>query len=258
MPLTLPRKLVLAVPWIPSVPVLVIVGLLGWAVTDLAPDFASRQLYLRAGLLVVALGLSFAFDDPAAPTTDPVPSPLRRRRALRFLLSTIPWMAGITVLLWAGLQGGLHPVWLTSVEPLRPELPVGRLLLEAATMACWGLAIASVIARRWEDEPGRIASAALLGIYALSWMIPERWKPWSDPSDVRWKAVLPWWWAALAVAVLVAVVSSWDSRSRSGPLRRWKQPKLIRTASSTEFSHVLGPVDDHDPGALAAPQRLLR
>jgi hypothetical protein len=142
------------------------------------------------------------------------------------------------VLLWAGTQAGLDPVWLTSIEPEKAALPIGRLLLEAATMGVWGLAFASVIARRWEDEPGRIASAALLGLYGLSWMIPERWKPWSDPSDLRWKAVLPWWWVTFAVAVVVAVVSSWDSRSRPSPLRRWKRPNLIRTASKTDFHRV--------------------
>lgn len=232
------RRLIPAMPWIPWLPVLVIVVLLTWAISDLPPDFASRQLYLRAGLLVVALGVSFAFDDPTAPTTDAVPSSLRRRRAVRFLLSTIPWTAGITVLLWAGSQGGLHPVWLTSSGPDGPDLPAGRLLLEAATMASWGLAIASVIASRWDDEPGRIASAALLGIYALSWMIPERWKPWSGPSDPRWLTVLPGWWVALGAAALLGVVSSWDSRSRSTRIRSWTWPKLTRTASSTEFDRV--------------------
>ena len=236
--MTLLRRLVPAVPWIPWLPVLLIVGLLAWAIIDLQPDFASRQLYLRAGLLVTALGISFAFDDPTAPTTDAVPSPLRRRRALRFLLSIIPWMAGITVLLWAGSQGGLHPVWLTSVEPLRAELPLGRLLLEAATMACWGLAIASLIARRWDDEPGRIASAALLAMYALSWMTPERWKPWSDPNDLRWPSVLPGWWVAFVMAVLLGVVTSWDTRVSSNPLRRGGRQHSLRRGVTTELDRI--------------------
>jgi hypothetical protein len=216
----------------------VIVGLLAWAIIDLQPDFASRQLYLRGGLLVVALGVSFAFDDPAAPTTDPVPSPLGLRRVLRLVVSVIPWMIGVALLLWAGSQGGLDPAWLTSFEPERAELPLGRLLLEAATMACWGLAIASVIARRWEDEPGQIASAALLGIYALSWMTPERWKPWSDPSDLRWPAVLPWWWLAFGVAVAIGVVTSWDTRVGSNPLRLRGRHRLTRRGVNRELDLV--------------------
>ena len=236
--MTLLRRLIPALPWIPWVPVLVIIGLLAWAITDLSPDFASRQLYLRAGLLVAGLGLSFAFDDPVAPTTDPMPSSLRRRRSLRMVLGLVPWVTGVVILFWAGSQGGIDPVWRTSLQPERSELPIGRLILESATMACFGLAIAAVITKRWDDEPGKIASASLLGLYAVSWMVPERWKPWSDPTDLRWGTVLPWWWVALCAAVVVAVVSSWDSRSRPSLLRRWRRPKLIRTASSTEFNRV--------------------
>jgi hypothetical protein len=79
-------------------------------------------------------------------------------------------------------------------------------------MASWCLAIASFVAKRWDDEPGKIASAALLALYAGSWMVPERWKPWADPSDSRWTTALPWWWLALVVGVLVMLAFSWDSR----------------------------------------------
>ena len=79
-------------------------------------------------------------------------------------------------------------------------------------MASWCLAIASLIAKRWDDEPGKIASAALLALYAGSWMVPERWKPWADPTESRWTTALPWWWLAFAVGVLVMLTSGWDSR----------------------------------------------
>jgi len=151
------------------------------------------------------------------------------------VLGLVPWVTGVVILFWAGSQGGIDPVWRTSLQPERSELPIGRLILEAATMACWGLAIAAMITKRWDDEPGKIASATLLGLYAVSWMVPERWKPWSDPNDLRWETVLPWWRVALCAAVVVAVVSSWDSRSRSSPLRRWTPPAQSRTASSSNF-----------------------
>ncbi len=238
--MSLLRPLGAAVPWIPWIPVAGLVGLLAWATTGLQPDFASRQLYLRAGFLVAALGLSFAFDDPAAPTTDPTPSPLRRRRFIRLGLSLLPWSAGLSLLLWAGAQGGVEPVWITSIDAVRPEFPLGRLLLEAATMASWGLAIASVVAIPWDDEPGKIASAALLALYAGSWMVPERWKPWADPTDSRWKFVLPWWWGALALGVLVLVVSSWDSRVGSGPFhRRDRSPVHFHRTIPDEAEHSL-------------------
>jgi hypothetical protein len=207
------------VPWVPWLPVLALSGLFAWAISDLQPDFPSRQLYLRAGFLLVGLGLGFAFDDSAAPTTDPTPSPLHRRRLIRLGVFLLPWSAALGVLLWGAAQGGLDPVWTTSVEPREPELPVGRLVLEAATIASWCLAIASVVAKRWDDEPGMIASAALLALYAGSWMTPERWKPWAYPTAERWTTALPWWWLAFALGVLVMLSFSWDSR-RQGLMRR--------------------------------------
>lgn len=222
--MTLLRRLIPAVPRIPWVPVLVIIGLLAWATISLSPDFASRQLYLRAGFLVAALGLSFAFDDPAAPTTDSMPSPLRRRRCSRLILGLLPWVSGVAVLIWAGSQGGLDPVWRASLDPARSELPVGRLILEATTMAAGGFAIASVITKRWDDEPGKIASATLLGLYALSWMVPERWKPWSDPTDLRWETVLPWWWLALVLFLVIGISQSWDTRQASWASHRRRAP----------------------------------
>ncbi len=191
-------------PWIPWLPITIMIGLLAWAAGDLQADFASRQLYIRAGFLVAALGLTFGFDDPAATTTDSVPSPLRVRRSLRALLYLIPW-----ALLVAGF------LWATAFDaPDRVSVPLGRLLLEAATLATWGLAIASVVAKHWDDEPGKIASPSLLVMYAASWIVPDRWKPWATPNDPRWETALPWWWVALGLAAIVAVTSSWDTRRR--------------------------------------------
>ncbi|MGI8518666.1 MAG: hypothetical protein ACR2ME_10090 [Acidimicrobiia bacterium] len=90
--------------------------------------------------------------------------------------------------------------------------PIGRLLLEAATIAIWGLAIASVIAKRWDPEPGRFAAPGLLVLYAASWLVPEQWRPWCLPIDARWTSGHPLWWAALLPALVVAVTSSWDAR----------------------------------------------
>lgn len=212
MPLDLVKRVAHSMPWAPWLPVGFLVALLVWMITDLEPDFASRQLYIRAGLLLAAIGFSFAFDDPAAATTDPTPAPLRRRRLLRLVLALVPWSAVIAVLMWAGTHGSAVPVWATSADALEAELPIGRLLLEGATMVTWGLAVASLIAKRWDDEPGKAASAALLAIYAGGWMVPGRWKPWAHPTDPRWATALPWWWAALLLGFVVTLILSWESR----------------------------------------------
>lgn len=209
--LTLFRRLRPAVPWIPWLPVAALVGLLAWMIKDLQPVFASRQLFLRSGLLVAALGLSFVFDDPAAPTTDAVPSALIRRRVVRAFASLAPWGAMVVILIWAAASGGLEPTLMLSSSPIQ-QLPVGRLLLEASTMAAWSLAAASAVASRWDEEPGRIASAFVVGLYVVSWLIPEDHKPWALPTDERWTTGQPWWWAAVTVGVSVAVASSWDSQ----------------------------------------------
>lgn len=206
------RRLLPAVPWVPWVPVGAVVGLLAWIVQGLRPDLGSRHIYLRAGLLVAAMGFSFSFDDPAAPTTDPVPSPLRRRRLLRLMISLIPWTALVAVLIEAGTHGGLQPTLLLDANPSQPQLPIGRLLLEGATMAAAGVAIASIVARRWDQEPGRIASGTLLVLYGAAWIIPERWSPFPLPNELGWTATNPWWSAALVLALTVTVIESWDTR----------------------------------------------
>lgn len=208
--MTLIGHLFKAVSWIPWIPSAALIALILWGTDRLIPDFASRQLHLRAALLVAALGLCFAFDDPGAETTDPAPSPLRRRRAIRTWLALGPWavLVGATLLV---VGRGMDPVFILS-EEVGSQLPIGRALLEATTLTAWGLAIASVVSKRWDHEPGKFASAGLLALYAVSWAIPEQWKPWANPNDRRWETALPWWWVALVVAVLVGIAFSWDAR----------------------------------------------
>ncbi|CAN5737830.1 hypothetical protein BH23ACT5_BH23ACT5_11100 [soil metagenome] len=218
------KHLISAITWVPWAPVGLMMALTVWALSDLQPDFGSRQLYLRGGFLLAALALSFAFDDPAAPTTISAPSPLRIRRLLRVLVSLVPWAAAVAVLMWVGGNGGLQPAFVLSNAVERPQLPVGRLLLEAGTMATWGLAVASVVSSRWDDEPGKVASTFLLVLYVVTWLVPEQWKPWADPTDSRWITAHHWWWTALILGAAVTVGSSWDAR-RQRLLQRFKQSR---------------------------------
>jgi hypothetical protein len=212
---TLLSKLVPAIPWIPWLPAGVGIAVLSWVAARVDASFGSRQLYVRGGLLLAALALSFAFDDPAAETSDPTPSPLRIRRSLRLLVSLAPWATLVAVVLLAGAWK-MEPVMVLSAELDPFEFPVGRLILEAATVASWGLATAAILTSRSDDEPGKIASGAVLVLYAAAWMVPERWKPWAHPTDSRWVAALPWWWVALGVGLVVVVAFGWDSRKGGG------------------------------------------
>lgn len=212
--MTMVSRIIRGMPWIPWLPVTALVAFIAWSVGQFSPDFASRQLYTRAGLVVASLGLAFVFDDSAAETTDPSPSPLRLRRAIKAAVGLVVWSILVGWLLIATSQG-MNPVLVASPEFGR-ELPIGRLLLEGSTMALWGLVVAAVVAKRWDDEPGKIASAALLALYAASWAIPEQWKPWALLNDSRWETSYPWWWVALSVAVAVTAFASWDSRRGRG------------------------------------------
>lgn len=236
--MTLIGHLFKAVPWIPWVPSVALIALILWGTDPLMPDFASRQLYLRAALLVAALGLCFAYDDPGAQTIDPSPSPLRSRRAIRTWLALGPW--GVLVaatLLVAGR--GMDAIFILNDEVLNP-FPIGRALLEASTFAAWGLAIAAIISKRWDEEPGKFASAGLLALYALSWAIPEHWKPWANPNDQRWETALPWWWVAVAVGLLIVIAFSWDSRVgwrlRLGSRRDESSRRSVRVSSHSVTS----------------------
>jgi hypothetical protein len=234
--MTLIGHLFKAVPWISWVPSAALIALILWGTDPLMPDFASKQLYLRAALLVAALGLCFAYDDPAAYTTDSSPSSLRMRRAIRTWLALGPWLVlvGATLLV---VGRGMDPVFILS-EEVGNEFPIGRAILEATTLGAWGLAIAAVISKRWDEEPGKFASAGLLAIYAASWAIPEQWKPWANSNDQRWETALPWWWVALAVGALIVVAFSWDSRI-GWRLRLGSRPDESSGQSVTESSYSL-------------------
>jgi hypothetical protein len=102
----------------------------------------------------------------------------------------------------------------------------------------FALATAAAVSRRGEREPGRITSSVLLGLYAITWMIPDSSKPWADPGDSRWDTGAPWWWVAFGVAVLVGVVTSWDTRVGSSPLRLRGHHRLTRRGVNTELDRI--------------------
>ena len=223
------------------IPVLATIGLLAYLMKDLSPDFPSRQIHVRSGLLLAALGLCFAFDDTAAPVTGTSPKPLRGRRIHRLALSTLPWALAIGLILWAATQGGLDPAIIAASD--QPYLPIGRLAVEAIAKAVLGLGLAAWIGSRWTDEPGNLAAVALLGLDLTLWAISLRWTPaWADPLDGRWGATLEMWGAVIAIGAIVTTYFSWDVR-RSGltPItfpHRWRVKPFRDTHADRGRSEV--------------------
>jgi len=216
--MSLVRRLIGAGPWVQWLPVAAIAGVFSWSVATTKSVTTPRDQFMRMGLLVVAMGMTFVFDDAAAVTAAATPSRLWLRRVLRVGLALLPWVALTGILLWAGGQeltvvvqslGGGEPEIVTL-----PSIPAQRMALEATGMAALGLAIAALIGRRWDDVPGKFASPGLLGLFAASMALPARWQPWADPYGDAWLRVQPWWWAALALGVLIVAIVSWDTRTR--------------------------------------------
>lgn len=220
------------VPWVAWAATAPVVAGVAWLVGRMEPGSAERFTVLAIGMLLAALAWCFTFDDPAAVLLDPAPTRLWRRRLVRVTAPLVPWLGMVAGLLWGATRGGVVAVWEVPTDPVALErllqpgmeelflLPVGRWVLIAATVAAVGLAIAAVISR-WTDEPGRIASGALFAVYLGSWLLPSKWRPWLDPVDPGWLRLVRGWWVVLGVALVVAVVASWDARRgrRLGALR---------------------------------------
>lgn len=181
-----------------------------------------RYLPLRLAILSLVCAVAFVFDDPAKTFSDPAPNPLRLRRGIRALIGVlaascllaialVPASDGMGLVLEAN-QDGRGAIDAEEELSGQPELPWGRLALEMATMLGLTLAIAGAVTQRGETEPGRITAGIVLGVYALSWLIPEPYTPWTDPLDQTWTTGFKWWWAALIVAWVSALAFSWDSR----------------------------------------------
>lgn len=199
--------------WVGFAPAGVVALGMAWVASRQPYDTMARLLPTRLAVLAIAIGVAFVFDDAAAVLSDPTPSPLILRRLIRSLSAVlVASVLAVVVLLVASAQMDL--VWVIppegaqieevdpgtfdhiDTEPSTP-FPGGRVALEAATVIALTLATAAAVSRRGDPKPGRITTSVLLGVYALTWMIPDSHKPWADPSDQRWETGAAWWWLAL-------------------------------------------------------------
>lgn len=239
-----------AMPWVGFAPAGVIALAMAWVATRQPADATYRLLPTRIGMLAIVIAVAFAFDDPASRLTDPSPSPLRLRRAIRTVAATIlaaVLLAAVLVVASTGMDLVLvipseDPALVESEEAALPmtdpglaPFPGGRIALETATLITFTLTAAAAVSRRGEIEPGRITSGVLLGVYAASWMVPEAVKPWAYPGDQRWDTGAPWWWVGFGLSALAGVGMCWDARRRSwAPTRRTKRDPSPWPSTTTE------------------------
>jgi hypothetical protein len=178
------------------------------------PDVEHRFLPTRLAILAIVIAAGFVFDDSATPISDPSPSPLRWRRLVRASLAILISSVLLSfVLPFAADDMDLAVAVDSSVdlESQSPPFPWGRLALEMATMIGFVLAVAAAAVRRGHTEPGRLAVGVFLGVYAVTWMIPDSHNPWANPEDLRWDTGANWWWLALVIVWPLASWLSWDS-----------------------------------------------
>lgn len=221
----LTRPVVKAMPLIAFGPGVGLALAMGWIASRQPPHVTERLTAVRIGILAIAIACAFIFDDRAAIVTDPTPSQLRVRRLIR-LITGLSLAAAATFAAIAIASQGIPMAW-TGPAPEAVELfgeenymPVGRLMLEAATIIFCALAVAAIASYRDNEEPGRIATSVLLGTYLITWMIPSNIRPWAYPGEERWANASNWLLISLAISVLLVVAFSWQVRRRAIPIRR--------------------------------------
>jgi hypothetical protein len=207
------------------------------------PGVDQRLLPTRLAILAIVMAAGFVFDDSATPMSDPLPSPLRWRRLVRASVAMLISSTLLALVLPFGADDMDLVVAVDSLlnlETQSPPFPWGRLALEMATMIGFVLAIAAAGARRGQTEPGRLTVGVFLGVYAVTWMIPESHNPWASPEDLRWDTGANWWWLALLVVWLLACWFSWDSRVAYWPTRLRRASSPPSDSQSVPYSTPSG------------------
>jgi hypothetical protein len=160
-----------------------------------------------AGLAVQMAGLALAaaagylLDDPASAVTQTVPRPLWRRRSatvvrgLAVLAAT--WIVLLTLLEWR--VGGFSAVPST---------------IEAAVVALLALAVAALLARRGEPEPGNVVAPAValvgIGAFLLQPLLGITLFLSADEASAGRLG----WWAGVAVGAVLILGATWRDPAR--------------------------------------------
>lgn len=164
----------------------------------------------RLAMMMLAIGVGFALDDPAAVTLAASPTSLPRRRAARCALAVTGAAAGLAVIaagarLWSGQSAN--------------GVPLTALLLEGAALSALALAASAVsISWRGATSGGFAAIRAVLLFSLIEMVVGRRFPEWSlqsAPGSPAWSQSR-WLWAAVLAAA--AATSAWHSKD---PAARW-------------------------------------
>lgn len=185
-----------ALPWRP----IAAGGGLGLALISLPVVFSApvdldiQVKLMRLAALAGALGATFLLDEPSRSITCAVPTSRLLRHGLRAML-VLPAAA-----LWWVMT--LSIAWYGTQEGLRGILPLPSLTVEAAALLAVAVAL-SATTPRFRDSAvgGPTAAAALLGLIAVLWMLPESVTLLVWPDDPRWAQAHVAWAGLLLIAV---------------------------------------------------------
>lgn len=164
----------------------------------------------RLAMMLLAIGVGFALDDPAAVTLAASPTSLPRRRATRCALAAAGAAAGLALIaigarVWSGQSAG--------------DVPLTALLLEGAALCAVALAASAVsIGWRGATSGGPAAIRAVLLFFVVDQVVGRRFPDWSlqsAPGSPAWSQSR-WLWAAVLAAAAATLV--WHSKD---PAARW-------------------------------------
>ncbi|GIF47788.1 hypothetical protein DFJ67_6680 [Asanoa ferruginea] len=167
-------------------------------------------ILLRLAALCAGLGVGFAFDDPARPTTATAPAPAWLPLAARLTALAVASAAWWCATLATGMA---------AAGDAAAALPGGDLTLEAAAVFVGAAAVASVVWRRAaRGVVGLVAAPAFLVVVVVVTLLPDRIQLLVGlDSDTAWDAAHDRWLVALVLgAATVLVAATWRPR----PLRR--------------------------------------
>ena len=180
----------------------------------------------RLSMLMIALGVPFALDDPSEETVASAPTRLWVRRAVRIALAGPVIAAAWLLLVWYASHTLEHlPTYSEGPEPPIPAvgLPAWGLGRQFVTIVITALALSALGARLLPERIGSIAAGpALLAIIGATMLLPARLTLFVvDPILRVWTKAQNRWTIALAVATVWLMHTGRDSgRLRLGARTR--------------------------------------
>ncbi|MEW2082553.1 hypothetical protein [Streptomyces sp. NPDC005283] len=163
-------------------------------------------LLIRSAAVLIAVGAAFLLDDPAARTTEVVPTPRWVVHGLRIFVALLGAAAGWATVLLLGAM---------AVNPdERPLLPQPGLTLEAAALLAMVIALAALGFRLSTGNGtgagtggGALAAPGVVMCVIVSVLLPlpEAVDPFAQPLSAGWDPSRRVWALVLCVAVVAAV-----------------------------------------------------